>query len=145
MTQPKLYHGRYLSLSERGIFMGRSIKNSDGQKADKKISLSVTAEFYDNVNLLADITNGGNTTDLIINIVDGVLKKNSAAIAKAKRARKSYQTTLKNLYAEIDSDSDSDSDLPADVPDVPDVTPLKEKPVAQDSPTVEKSLGSDDE
>lgn len=111
--------------------MARKIKNPDGQRADKKISLSVTTDFYDKVNLLASIKNGGNITDLIINIVDGVLKKNSAIIAKAKRARKSYQTTLKNLSVEIDTDSDSDSDSPANVTQV--------------LPTVEKSVGSDDE
>jgi hypothetical protein len=116
--------------------MARKIKNSDGKRADKKISLSVTAEFYDNVNLLADLTNGGNTTDLIIGVMEGVIKKNLAAITKAARARKSYKTTLKNLSAEIDLDS------PADVPDV---TPLEEKPVAQVLPPVEKSVGSDDE
>jgi hypothetical protein len=109
--------------------MARKIKNSNGQKADKKISLSVTVEFYDNVNLLADISNGGNVNDLIISVMDGVIKKNLAVISKAARARKSYQTTLKNLSAEIDLDS------PADVPDVL----LEEKNVAQDSTTFRRS------
>lgn len=127
MTQPKLYHVRYLNLFERGIFLARKIKNPGGQRADKKISLSVTTEFQSNIKILADITNGGNVNDLIVGVMERVLKKNSATISKAARARKSYQTTIKKLSAAIDLDS------PADIP------------VAQDLPPVEKSVGSDDE
>lgn len=84
--------------------MPRSIKSPDGQKATAKISLSVTPQMHDDIKILADITNGGNVNDLIINLLERVLKKNSAAIRNAITARKTYQTKLSKARSQLDFD-----------------------------------------
>lgn len=70
--------------------MGRKIKNSDGQKATSKISLSVTPQMQDDIKFLAEIENGGNVNDFICGILELVIKKNSAAIQAVKLARQAY-------------------------------------------------------
>ncbi len=84
--------------------MPRNIKSSNGQKATSKISLSVTPQMHDDIKILADITNGGNVNDLIISLLETVIKKNSAAIHKAITARKTYNTKLSKVRSQIDFD-----------------------------------------
>ena len=82
--------------------MGRKIKNSDGQKLTSKITLSVTPQMQDDIKTLAEIINGGNVNDCIVNIMDTVIKKNSAEILKVQKARKNYTRTLFKANVNLD-------------------------------------------
>ena len=84
--------------------MPRPVKNSDGQKATAKITLSVTPEMQSNIKILADITSGGNVNDLIVGVMDKILKKNSASIRKAAIALKGYHTKISKVRPDIDFD-----------------------------------------
>ena len=82
--------------------MGRKIKSSDGQKLTSKISLSVTPQMQDDIKTLAEIINGGNVNDFIINLLDTVIKKNSAEILKIQKARRAYTRTLNKANIDLD-------------------------------------------
>ena len=82
--------------------MGRKIKNSDGQKLTSKITLSVTPKMQDDIKTLAEIINGGNVNDCIVNIMDTVIKKNSAQILKVQKARRAYSRTVNNTNIDLD-------------------------------------------
>ena len=65
-------------------------RKSLNEKRESRISLLVTQNFYERINLLAS-SQGATVNDFIVKQLDRVINKNSAVIEQFKKARQDAQ------------------------------------------------------